>query len=50
MTDAQVVLGVCGANAAETQVLEITERLNTLDAYADITSKEVSDLAGKLEQ
>jgi hypothetical protein len=50
MTDAQIVLGVCGANAAETQVLEITERLNTLDAYADMTSKEVSDLAGKLER
>ena len=50
MTDAQVVLQICGTNNAEILVLETLERLDTLAAFVTLSSGDIKDLAGKLEQ
>ncbi len=50
MTDAQVVLQICGTNNAEILVLETLKRLDTLAAFVTLSSGDIKDLAGKLEQ
>jgi hypothetical protein len=50
VTPVTAVLQICGANAAEINALENVERLDTIEDYAEMTSKEVSYLASKLER
>ena len=50
MTDAQVVLQICGATNAQVVALEITKSLDTLQAFATLSAGDIKDLASKLEQ
>jgi hypothetical protein len=49
-TPVQQVLGVCGAVAAEIQTLEIQERLDTIQDFAEMTSRDVTELAKELSR
>ena len=49
-TPVQHVLTVCQANAGEINAFEVTERLNTLDDYAELTNQDVKAIASKLEK
>ena len=49
-TPVQHVLTVCQANADEINAFEVTERLNTLDDYAELTNQDVKAIASKLEK
>ena len=50
MTDAQIVLQICGATNAQVVALEITESLDTLQAFATLSAGDIKDLASKLER
>ena len=47
---AHQVLTVCQANQQERQVLIVRERLNTLSDYAELTSRDIIELASKFER
>ncbi len=50
MTNAQVVLQICGATNVQVAALEITESLDTLQAFATLSAGDIKDLASKLER
>lgn len=50
LTPVQHVLTICQANAREINAFEITERLNTLEDYAELTHNDVKAIASKLEK
>ena len=45
LLEVDAALTVCQADPNERQVFMVRERLNTLSDYAELTSKEVNDLA-----
>ena len=49
-TSVQHVLTICQANANEINAFEVTERLNTLEDYAEMTHDDVKAIASKLEK
>ena len=49
LVEVDAALTVCQADPNERQVFMVRERLNTLSDYAELTSKEVNDLASKFE-
>ena len=50
LVEVDAALTVCQADPNERQVFTVRERLNTLSDYAELTSKEVNDLASKFER
>ena len=50
LAEVDTALTVCQADPNERQVFMVRERLNTLSDYAELTSKEVNDLASKFER
>ena len=50
LAEDDAALTVCQANPNERQVFMVRERLNNLSDYAELTSKEVNDLASKFER
>ena len=50
LADVDAALTVCQADPNKRQVFMVRERLNTLSDYAELTSKEVNDLASKFER
>ena len=50
LAEVNAALTVCQADPNERQVFTVRERLNTLSDYAELTSKEVNDLASKFER
>ena len=50
LAEVDAALTVCQADPNERQVFMVRERLNTLSDYAELTSKEVNDLASKFER
>ena len=49
-TSVQHVLTICQANANKINAFEVTERLNTLEDYAEMTHDDVKAIASKLEK
>ena len=50
LAEVDAALTVCQADPNERQVFTVRECLNTLLDYAELTSKEVNDLASKFER
>ena len=50
LTPVQHVLTICQANGNEINAFEVTERLNTLEDYAELTHSDVKAIASKLEK
>ena len=50
LAEVDAALTMCQADPNERQVFMVRERLNTLPDYAELTSKEVNDLASKFER
>ena len=50
LAEVDAALTVCQADPNKRQVFMVRERLNTLSDYAELTSKEVNDLASKFER
>ena len=49
LAEVDAALTMCQADPNKRQVFMVRERLNTLSDYAELTSKEVNDLASKFE-
>ena len=50
LTEVELALTTCQANVNERQTLTVRERLNTLQDFAELTAKEVTELATKFER
>ena len=50
LAEADAALTMCQADPNKRQVFMVRECLNTLSDYAELTSKEVNDLASKFER
>lgn len=48
--EVNLALIVCQANQQERNVLMVTERLNSLHDYAELTNRDITELASKLER
>ena len=50
LAEVELALTTCQANVNERQTLTVCERLNTLQDFAELTAKEVTELATKFER